>query len=171
MRIAVSVGAARTPLCRRAATAQIRQSSTVRGMTTKDDEGQQSLTDLACEVDSAVDALTRLAAVRRLNHRLTDVVEDSVRSARSSGVPWRVIGEHLGVTKQAVAKRFARTEPPHHSAGGGESVGTSQGGDAANTAQANETPVAAPNVGRRSRRGWQVRTPAGRVLLRIERDR
>ena len=129
------------------------------------------MTDLASAVDGAGDAVRRLAAVRELSIRVTGVAEEAVRTARSSGVPWRVIGECLGVSKQAAAKRFADAGSPHPPAERREPDGSSSRGRAGETVQVVETREGAESAACRSRASWEVRTPGGRTLLRVERSR
>ena len=129
------------------------------------------MTDLASAVDGAGDAVGRLAAVRELNIRVTGVAEEAVRTARSSGVAWRVIGECLGVSKQAVAKRFADAGLPHPPAERREPDGSTSRGRAGAAVQVVEMRGGAESVARRSRASWEVRTPGGRTLLHVERSR
>jgi hypothetical protein len=102
------------------------------------------LTDLATAVETAKDALTRLALLAALA-RLTSAIERAaVAEARAGGHPWAAIGNQLGVTKQAVARRFGtpidRSAPP------------------------DQVPGRAPN---QDKTHWAVTTPGGRILLRV----
>lgn len=102
------------------------------------------MTDLAAAVETAKDALTRLSLLAALA-RLTSAIERAaVAEARAGGHPWAVIGNQLGVTKQAVARRFGtpidRSAPP------------------------DQVPERAPNE---DKAHWAVTTPGGRILLRV----
>ena len=136
-----------------------------------DDKRRYPLTVLAAAVDSAGDPVTRLAAVRELSTRVADVAEEAVREARSSAVPWRVIGESLGVSKQAAAKRYADTPSPHPATKRAHPAGSSEGGQTSATFPVTATQADTGSGARRDRRVWDVRTPAGRLLLRVERGR
>ena len=65
--------------------------------------------DLARQVESEDPrvGLRAVAALRRLLDRLEEL---HVRRARESGLTWLEIGRELGVTKQAIHKRYASDE-------------------------------------------------------------
>jgi len=114
-------------------------------MTTIDDAGQASLTDLAAAVEAAPDALTRLAAAAALGRRLREVERATVGEAVAAGRTWTAIGAQLGVSKQAVAKKY-----------GTSSVApVVPAKPAANRASK-------PHAGQ-----WLILTPGGRTLLRV----
>jgi hypothetical protein len=50
--------------------------------------------------------LSALAASRQLSHVVDDIQRSLVRQARQAGHSWAVIGEMLGVTRQAAFQRF-----------------------------------------------------------------
>lgn len=55
------------------------------------------------------------AALRRSARRVRSLEADilfSVSAARAAGVPWSVIGEALGVTKQAAQQRYGKSSDP-----------------------------------------------------------
>jgi hypothetical protein len=56
---------------------------------------------------NAPTALARLYAVRELRGFLDDVQGQCVTELRGVGVPWSTLGGALGVTGQAVSKRYA----------------------------------------------------------------
>jgi DNA-directed RNA polymerase specialized sigma24 family protein len=64
-------------------------------------------TNLAADVGSK-DPSTGLRAVAALRHLLERLEALQVGNARSQGWSWREIAEHLGVSKQAVHKKYAR---------------------------------------------------------------
>ena len=68
------------------------------------------LTTKAVRLEAPEDALGALAALRS---RLADLEALHVRNARESGVSWRRLGELLGVSKQALHKRYAAQVQPH----------------------------------------------------------
>lgn len=51
--------------------------------------------------------LGTLVAIARERDRLAELEAASVLQLRSVGVPWSVIGRSLGITGQAVSKRYA----------------------------------------------------------------
>jgi hypothetical protein len=64
-------------------------------------------TKLAAEAGSK-DPITGLRAVAALRHLLERLEALQVGNARSQGWSWQEIAEHLGVSKQAVHKKYAR---------------------------------------------------------------
>lgn len=114
-------------------------------MTTIDDARQVSLSDLAAAVEAAPDALTRLAATAALGRRLRAVERAAVGEAVAAGRTWTAIGKQLGVSKQAVAKKY-----------GTSSV------EAVDPAR----PVA-KRAPKPDARQWLILTPGGRTLLRV----
>ncbi|MHB8435424.1 MAG: helix-turn-helix domain-containing protein [Acidimicrobiales bacterium] len=62
-------------------------------------------TDLVTHLDD--DPATALEAIRRLQELVDEERVRHIGRARESGMSWRRIGEHLGVTAQAVHYRFA----------------------------------------------------------------
>lgn len=50
-----------------------------------------------------------LARTARRLRSLERDIEFSVSAARAAGVPWSVIGEALGVTRQAAQQRYGRS--------------------------------------------------------------
>jgi len=114
-------------------------------MTTLDDAEHLSLTDLAAAVEAAPDALTRLAGTAALGRRLRAVERATVGEAVAAGRTWTAIGAQLGVSKQAVAKKY-----------GTSSVApVVPAKPAANRASK-------PHAGQ-----WLILTPGGRTLLRV----
>jgi len=114
-------------------------------MTTIDDAGQLSLTDLADAVEAAPDALTRLAAAAALGRRVREVERATVGEAVAAGRTWAAIGAQLGVSKQAVAKKY----------------GTSSVEPVVPVQQAAKR-APKPDPGQ-----WLILTPGGRTLLRV----
>jgi hypothetical protein len=117
-------------------------------MTTNADERQpeMTLTPLAAAVDQAADPLGRLDALRTLTDATLAAARTAVQAARASGASWGDVGQRLGVSKQAVAKRYG-----DHPA-----------------RPTNPAPGTAPLRPGRPR-GWDVTTPRGRVVLRLRR--
>lgn len=106
------------------------------------------LVAMAGVVEVAPDALDRLQAVASLG-RMVDVVERTiVEQVRTENASWSVIGEQLGVTKQAAAKRFGPKPEP----------ASLSGGDAGRRGS---------GVAPRPEQSWDVTTPGGRTLLRF----
>lgn len=101
---------------------------------------QPSLTELAAQVQQATQPLTGLQAVASLKSALKEVENELVAQARVAGLSYAVIGDALGVSRQAVAKR-----------------GSSSATDGSSSRR--ERPRSA---------GWTVSTPAGRALARIQ---
>jgi len=113
-------------------------------MTTIDDAREPSLTSLAAAVEAAPDALARLAGAAALARRLREVERTAVAEAKADGRSWTAIGERLGVTKQAVAKKYGERAPR------------------AAPARKAARQVPKPDTGQ-----WLVLTPGGRTLLRV----
>jgi len=114
-------------------------------MTTIDDARQVSLSDLASAVEAAPDALTRLAGTAALGRRLREVERAAVGEAVAAGRTWVAIGAQLGVTKQAVAKKYG-------------------------TSSVEPVVPAKPAVKRAPKPDpgqWLILTPGGRTLLRV----
>lgn len=55
---------------------------------------------------NAPTALARLHALREVRGWLDELERGSVRELRAVGVPWATLGSALGVTGQAVSKRY-----------------------------------------------------------------
>ncbi|WP_302706108.1 hypothetical protein [Nocardioides cremeus] len=125
-----------------------------------DDAAPPTLTALAARIEGDGDPLARLAAATELRSLLVDLEVRAVREARASQVPWSLIGDGLGISKQAAQKRYAEAMRPEQEA---------------DTAAPPEPEVAAerPAFDARRRRspGWVVMTRGGRTLLRVERAR
>ncbi len=63
----------------------------------------------AADTTRPADGLRAVAALRRL----ADTLElQQVEAALRAGLSWLEIAEHLGVTRQAVHKKYARRVPP-----------------------------------------------------------
>lgn len=63
----------------------------------------------AADTAHPADGLRAVAALRRL----ADTLElQQVEAALRAGLGWLEIAEHLGVTRQAVHKKYARRVPP-----------------------------------------------------------
>lgn len=63
----------------------------------------------AADTTSPASGLQAVAALRRL----TDTLElQQVEAALEAGLGWPEIGQHLGVSRQAVHKKYARRVPP-----------------------------------------------------------
>lgn len=66
--------------------------------------------DVAVAAAVAADPAEGLAAVRSLR-RLADSLEQlQVRQARELGWPWQDIGRYLGVSRQAVHRKYSQRE-------------------------------------------------------------
>lgn len=70
------------------------------------------LTDLAEVIATSQDPLDRLAAIAHLKGALDDMVPTLVAEARADGHSNALIGQHMGICRQAVAKRFPRASAP-----------------------------------------------------------
>ena len=66
------------------------------------------ITTLAAGAGSE-DPYTALRAIAELRRELDRVEAVTVRSARNRGMSWQIIALALGVTKQAVHKRYGRS--------------------------------------------------------------
>lgn len=73
---------------------------------TSDDSETQHITAAASSPDPAV-GLRAVRALRDLAERLEQI---QVRHARDLGWTWQEIAAHLGVTRQAVHKKFGRED-------------------------------------------------------------
>ncbi len=69
----------------------------------------EAIADLVGELDSN-DPRTGLRAVAALRRLIDRIEELHVRQARAQGLTWLEIGQELGVTKQAMHKRYAWIE-------------------------------------------------------------
>lgn len=56
--------------------------------------------------------LARLHSVRDVREWLDELEHETVRELRQVAVPWVAIGKALGITGQAVAKRYGAGRPP-----------------------------------------------------------
>ena len=66
--------------------------------------------DVAVAAAAAADPAQGLAAVRSL-HSLADSLEQlQVRQARELGWPWQDIGRYLGVSRQAVHRKYSQRD-------------------------------------------------------------
>ncbi len=126
--------------------------------TTSDASRQPQLTALVQLVESDVDPLTRLEALRDLVKALDSLRPTLVAAARDQGSSDAEVGRRLGISRQAVAKRHPRTRT--------DSEGE---GSATPARQRDQRPV--PDDGRSplSRPSFEVTTAGGRVLLRVNR--
>lgn len=116
-------------------------------MTNNADAGQHVLTRLATAVEAATDPLSTLTAVAELKQAIAVAEREAVELAKAAGTSWAAIGERLGVTKQAAARRFTPRTP---------------GG----VAPASESTELAPA---KRKAGWVVTTRRGRTLLVVKR--
>ena len=55
------------------------------------------------------DPLEALNAIAELHHELDRLEAVTVRAARNRGASWQLIAQALGVTKQAVHKKYGRS--------------------------------------------------------------
>jgi len=78
------------------------------------DDGVSEATKLASEAGSN-DPATGLRAVAALRHLLERLEALQVGNARMQDWSWQEIAEHLGVSKQAVHKKYARRRLPGRS--------------------------------------------------------
>ena len=116
-------------------------------MTTNTVAGQHVLTLLATAVETSTDPLTALTAVAELKRAVAVAEREKVELAKAAGTSWAAIGQRLGVTKQAAARRFTPRAP------GG--VAPAQ--------------VSTEVASARSKAGWVVTTRRGRTLLVVRR--
>lgn len=116
-------------------------------MSTNADAGQHVLTLLATAVEAATDPLTTLTAVAELGRAVAAAEREAVELAKAAGTSWAAIGERLGVTKQAAARRFTPRTP---------------GGVA-------PAPESTEGATAKSKAGWVVTTRRGRTLLVVKR--
>ena len=56
--------------------------------------------------DHAADPLERIRAIRKGAGHWDTLLQEAVEAARREGIPWERIADALGVTRQAVTKRF-----------------------------------------------------------------
>ena len=128
--------------------------------TTTDDAEQPTLTALAGRIERDVDPIARLVAASEMRRLLVQLEVEAVREARTSQVPWSLIGGALGISKQAAQKRYA------------EGLRSDKETGAAAPPEAMQTAKRpADEVRRRRSPGWVVMTRGGRTLLRVERPR
>lgn len=76
--------------------------------------GQAILTDVDGNRLDPSDPATALGLVRRAaaaDRVTTDLLQQAVGAARSSGHSWAAVGAELGLTRQAAQQRFGRVEP------------------------------------------------------------
>jgi hypothetical protein len=130
---------------------------------------QPTLTDLAVAADDGAldfNPLQRLAAIHMLTSAADTLLRETAAVARSEGASWPAIGKALGISRQAAQKRFGRREEA-------DDAGKSDAGDeeAPDDATRRIAATSAPRSARPSRPGasWEVRTPRGKVLLRLVR--
>lgn len=116
-------------------------------MSTNNDDGEHVLTSLARAVEAATGPLEQLAAIRALADAVRTVERDVVAAARRQRASWAEVGAALGVTKQAVQRRFTDKPAPVE----GEVLPA-------------DGKVVRPH---REPARWDVTTPGGRTLLRI----
>jgi hypothetical protein len=62
--------------------------------------------------DDAETVLRQVQEAGEAETNATSVLRSRVAAARAAGATWRQIGEHLGVTRQAAAKRFGEKAMP-----------------------------------------------------------
>lgn len=114
------------------------------------------MTELAARIERGADPIARLSAVTELRSLLAAAEAAAVRDARTGRVPWATIGASLGVSKQAAQKRHADVRLV---------------GEDTEVAGSDRHPtVDRPVIERRRRRplGWEITTPRGRTLLRVQ---
>lgn len=120
--------------------------------TTSVDDRQPSMTDLVEALEAATDPLDHLRAITELRAVLSGRERQAVRAARARGTSWAVIGESLGVSKQAASKRHG---PPIRRSG----APPPERASTANPRQPRRMTTQAA--------GWEVTLPGGRPLLRV----
>lgn len=109
------------------------------------------MTALVVDILTVDDPLAQLTATRSLRLLLSVIEAEAVQAARSEGASWARVGQCLGVSKQAAAKRFA--PPKTETATGNPPAG----------------PVTDQARSRAGEVGWEVTTPGGRILLRLRK--
>lgn len=120
-------------------------------METNPDASQHGLMALAAEIMTTKDPLVRLAALRSAMELLRLIEAEAVQAARTSGATWLEVGDSLGVSKQAAAKRFM---PPNPKPPADESPAKRPADRTGSSAAGEE---------------WNVTTPGGWTILRLRR--
>lgn len=128
--------------------------------TTDIDTSELSLTELAARADAAARPLEKLLALRDLEAALKRTTPVVVAHARDQGATNADVGRHLGVSRQAVAKRFPR-DP--------ETVGTDSESGALEKGGSREHVEQRPARRLATRTIYEVTTSRGRVIARINR--
>lgn len=128
--------------------------------TTDIDMSEPPLTELAARVDVAPSPLDKLQALRDLDTALKRAMPTVVAQARAEGATNADVGRHLGVSRQAVAKRFPRDARASDADGEGR---TSEEGRPRPPIDRSSAPRFA------SQPVFEVTTSRGRVIARVNR--
>lgn len=128
--------------------------------TTDIDTSELSLTELAARADAAARPLEKLQALRDLETALKRTTPVVVAQARDEGATNADVGRHLGVSRQAVAKRFPRD--PEALTTDSESGTLEEGGSSEPVDQGPGRKLATRTI-------YEVTTSRGRVIARINR--
>lgn len=123
--------------------------------TTEVDASTLQLTALARRVDAEQTPLGKLQALHDLDNALKQVLPRVVALARAEGASNADVGRSLGVSRQAIAKRFPRK--PTRTTGDGPNANP-------DTADDHRGPQVVP-----SHPVFELTTPRGRVIAQIHR--